>query len=216
VTSPGLPGGAPPGFRVNETVSFTATGVNSTADISIKFASLPTTPSFYKITNGIWIQIYPTNNSSGIRNVFFSGNTLRYTITDNSAVDADPTVGTIKDPAAAGYHSSGVTVTASCFIATAAYGTSTAAHVQILRQFRDLFLLSNSAGRTLARLYYDYSPPVAAFISKHAGIRQLVRWSLLPLVGISWVAVKIGPLSSLLLLCLVFIGLGLFKTLFYG
>lgn len=118
VTSPGLPSGAPVNFKVNETVSFTATRVNNSADISIKFGSLPSSPYFYKVTNGRWVQIYPVNNSSGIRNVFLKKNTLRYTITDNSSSDEDPVPGTIKDPVAAGYFKSGVVVSASCFIST--------------------------------------------------------------------------------------------------
>lgn len=203
VTSPGLPAGAPSGFRVNETVSFTATGVNTTAVISITWASLPSSPYFYKIVNGTWIQIYPTNNSTGIKNVFLNGNTLRYTVTDNSDADEDSTVGTIKDPAAVGHMSSSVTVTGSCFIATAAYGSSMAPQVQIFREFRDLFLLTNPTGEVLVRLYYDHSPPVADFITKHADIRQLVRWSLLPLVGISWIALKVGPLYSLAVIFLL-------------
>jgi len=190
VTSPGLPAGAPPNFRVNETVSFTGTGVNTTADISITWASLPSSPYFYKVANGTWIQIYPTNNSTGIRNVFLSGRTLRYTVTDNSDADEDSTVGTIKDPVAVG-DMKGITVgggsvSATCFIATAAYGSPMAPQVQILRKFRNLFLLTNPMGEALIRIYYDYSPPVADFITKHADIRKLVRWSLLSLVGISW------------------------------
>jgi len=211
VTSPGLPGGAPPNFRVNETVSFTATDVNNTADISITWASLPSSPYFYKITNGTWIQIYPTNNNTGIRNVFLNGNILRYIIIDNSSADEDPTVGTIQDPVVAGYMTGitvgGGSVSASCFIATAAYGSSMAPQVQILRKFRDLFLLTNPTGEALVRLYYNYSPPVADFITKHANIRKLVRWSLLPLVGISWVVLKIGPPYSLTVMVLLGFGL---------
>lgn len=117
VTSPGLPAGAPVNFKVNETVSFTATNVTNSADISIDFASLPSRPYFYKITNGKWVQIYPANNSSGIRNVFLKKNTLKYTITDNASADEDPVLGRIKDPVAAGYFKSGIIIdSSSCFI----------------------------------------------------------------------------------------------------
>ncbi len=50
-------------------------------------------------------------------------------------------------------------------------------------------------------------PPVADFITKHTDIRKLVRWSLLPLVGISWVVLKIGPLYSLAVMVLLGFGL---------
>ncbi|MBW2638574.1 MAG: thrombospondin type 3 repeat-containing protein [Deltaproteobacteria bacterium] len=202
VTSPGLPGGAPLNFRVNETVSFTATGVNNTADISITWASLPSSPYFYKITNGTWIRIYPANNSTGIRNVFLNGNTLRYIIIDNSSADEDSTVGTIQDPIAAGYMTSGIQVGDSgssvhCFIATAAYGNSMAPHVKILREFRDRFLLTNSVGKALVDFYYIHSPAVADFITKHSKLKIIIRLSLLPIVGMSRIALTIGLIPTL-------------------
>ena len=62
-----------------------------------------------------------------------------------------------------------------CFIATAAYGTSTAEEIDTLRSFRDEVLLENSLGSQLVELYYQTSPPVADFISEHEGLRTLVR-----------------------------------------
>jgi hypothetical protein len=43
--------------------------------------------------------------------------------------------------------------TASCFIATAAYGSSSHPHLKVLRQFRDKYLLSNKLGRTFVEFY---------------------------------------------------------------
>ncbi|MBW2603909.1 MAG: hypothetical protein JRE28_06270 [Deltaproteobacteria bacterium] len=83
-----------------------------------------------------------------------------------------------------------------CFIATAAYGSLMEPHVKILRDFRDRFLFDNAAGRRLVRLYYTYSPPVANFIAKHDRLRAVVRTGLLPVVGVSWIVLKIGPLST--------------------
>ncbi|UCF84691.1 MAG: VCBS repeat-containing protein [Desulfobacteraceae bacterium] len=79
-----------------------------------------------------------------------------------------------------------------CFIATAAYGSPFTSYVKTLGEFRDRFLLTNTAGTMLVNLYYSCSPPVAAFISKHEHIKMLVRWSLLPLVGISYLALHYG------------------------
>ena len=62
-----------------------------------------------------------------------------------------------------------------CFIATAAYGTSTAAEIDTLRAFRDEVLLQNSLGSHFVDFYYEVSPPVADFISEHEGLRTLVR-----------------------------------------
>ena len=221
VTSPGLPGGAPPNFRVNETVSFTATGVNNTADISITWASLPSSPYFYKITNGTWIQIYPTNNSTGVRNVFLNGRTLSYIVTDNSDADEDSTVGTINDPVAVGHMNSGDSgdsgdsdFTFSCFIATAAYGSPMDPHVEILRKFRDNCLLANKIGQKFVRIYYKYSPAVADYIAKNEILRSMTRIGLLPIIGLSWIVLKIGPVSTMALMLIFiscFVGLVWFR-----
>ncbi len=200
VTSPDPPTGAPPSFRINEIVSFTATEVNTTADISMDFAYLPSSPYFYKIINRAWTQIYPINKINGIRDVSLNGNTLRFTIEDDSNSDKDPTVGTIQDPIAAGYMTSGIHVSSSdgeCFIATAVSGNSMAPHVKKLREFRDRFLLTNSVGKALVNFYYIHSPAVANFITKHSKLKIIIRLSLLPILGMSWVALTLGLIPTL-------------------
>jgi subtilisin family serine protease len=94
-----------------------------------------------------------------------------------------------------------------CFIATAAYGSLMGPHIKVLRDFRDRFLITNIVGKATVKLYYKYSPPVADFITRHANLRAMVRMSLLPVVGMSWVAIKLGPLSTTALM--VFFGISL-------
>ncbi len=89
-----------------------------------------------------------------------------------------------------------------CFIATAAYGSSMAPHVEILRRVRDRFLLNNRIGRSFVNFYTKYSPPAADFIAGHDILRMFVRISLLPLVGIGWAALKFGPVFTLSLMIL--------------
>jgi YVTN family beta-propeller protein len=102
-----------------------------------------------------------------------------------------------------------------CFIATAAYGSLMEPHVKILRDFRNRFLSTNKIGKSFLALYYRYSPPIADFITQHDSIRFMVRWSLLPFVGMSWLVIFIGPASSLLILvtfiCLMIFTIGNLK-----
>ncbi|MHB8908690.1 MAG: CFI-box-CTERM domain-containing protein [Syntrophales bacterium] len=70
----------------------------------------------------------------------------------------------------------------SCFIATAVYGSYDDAHVRILRTFRDRYLLPNAWGSAVVAVYYQYSPPVAAFIREHDSLRTPIRWLLAPVV----------------------------------
>jgi YVTN family beta-propeller protein len=90
-----------------------------------------------------------------------------------------------------------------CFIATAAYGSRMGEEVRMLKNFRDNVLLTNSLGRSFVKLYYKISPPVADLIAKHDSLRAVVRWSVLPLLGVSWLALKLGPVPALALVFLM-------------
>jgi hypothetical protein len=91
-----------------------------------------------------------------------------------------------------------------CFIATAAYGSYWESHVMTLRQFRNEHLLTNKLGTKFVEAYYKYSPPIAAYIAEHDGLRSVVRVGLAPLVGFGWIAMNYGMVSALLIL----IGIG--------
>jgi hypothetical protein len=69
-----------------------------------------------------------------------------------------------------------------CFIATAAYGSSLAPHVQALRDFRDDYLMTNAAGKALVALYERYSPPFASRIARHESLKLATRAGLTPVV----------------------------------
>ncbi len=70
----------------------------------------------------------------------------------------------------------------SCFIATAAYGTPYHPDIDVLRNFRDKYLLNFDLGRAFVKLYYKFSPPVAHVISKSLLLRAIVLSLLLPIV----------------------------------
>ena len=70
----------------------------------------------------------------------------------------------------------------SCFIATAAYGSTMTGEVKLLRRFRDRYLETNNLGRGAVRLYYTLSPPLADVIGRDAALRRAVREMLRPVV----------------------------------
>jgi uncharacterized repeat protein (TIGR01451 family) len=73
-----------------------------------------------------------------------------------------------------------------CFIATAAYGSALHEDINVLRDFRDEYLMTNPAGRTFVKIYYSTSPPLAEVIRDNEGLRTAVRDGLVkPLVDIS-------------------------------
>ncbi len=86
-----------------------------------------------------------------------------------------------------------------CFIATAAYGSYLEPQVQLLRAFRDEYLLSNVPGRAFVDWYYRNSPPLAEYIAQREWLRGLTRGALTPLVyGIRYPG---GSAILLILLC---------------
>ncbi len=85
-----------------------------------------------------------------------------------------------------------------CFIATAAFGSQMAPQVEMLRQFRNRFLLSNEWGKNFVRWYYKNSPPAADFIAHHNTLRAFVRGLLWPLVLFADLALEYGFFAALL------------------
>jgi hypothetical protein len=69
-----------------------------------------------------------------------------------------------------------------CFIATAAYGSYLHPHVEVLRNFKDKYLLNSPKGKLFVESYYRISPPIAAYISKHEALKTLTRWALTPVI----------------------------------
>ena len=71
-----------------------------------------------------------------------------------------------------------------CFIATAAYGTPLAKEINVLRRFRDSYLVHRSWGKQLVNLYYTLSPPIANLIGKSDLLQKVVRIGLQPVVDL--------------------------------
>jgi chitinase len=140
------------------------------------------------------------------------GQSVTLEVKDGGYGDSDGVAnGVIVDPggiAASGGSSYTVTGASSgggsgCFIATAAFGSKFEKHVRLLRRFRDLYLMPFKIGRTFVKTYYRYSPPVAEFIADHDILRSIVRWSLIPLIGFSWMLLHIGAAPTLIFLILI-------------
>jgi hypothetical protein len=98
---------------------------------------------------------------------------------------------------------------AMCFIATAAYGTPMAQEIQILRAFRDGYLLTNPLGRALVAFYYRTSPPIAQFITEHPSLKPIVRAMLVPALAMSTIVVNNGVTLPLIVLGLVLLAVAL-------
>jgi lysophospholipase L1-like esterase len=95
-----------------------------------------------------------------------------------------------------------------CFIATAAFGSPVEKHVTLLKEFRDNFLLTNRPGKLFVKTYYTLSPPLADFISRHENLKLVVRILLYPLIGFSYVLLKLNLTAQLFIAVMLMGGLG--------
>ena len=108
-----------------------------------------------------------------------------------------------------------------CFIATAAFGTPLAKELDILRSFRNNYLLTNNLGTKFVKWYYSWSPGVANKIKENDFYRAVVRVLLWPMIGVASLVLTFGLKSlSVGIIFFFFLGLFLFKfktnySLFY-
>ncbi len=79
-----------------------------------------------------------------------------------------------------------------CFIATATYGSSAAPELMFLREFRDRNVLSTFSGQSFMiafnAFYYSFSPQVASLIVSNAFLKEVMQFTLRPLLAILWFA----------------------------
>ena len=94
-----------------------------------------------------------------------------------------------------------------CFIATAAYGDPGHPMVQILRDFRDRYLLPWSGGRWLVEQYYAHGPAAADLIRNRPLAMGAVRGLLAPVIALTFFLVY-APLAIpvILILSLILTG----------
>jgi len=77
-----------------------------------------------------------------------------------------------------------------CFIATAAFGSPLAGQVEILRQFRDRYLLTNAPGKIFVAWYYRNGPVAASWIQDKPLAKVAVQAALYPLIGFSYLLIS--------------------------
>jgi uncharacterized repeat protein (TIGR02543 family) len=159
------------------------------------------TPNIYTYDYGTQVQVTATANS-GYEFSGWTGDASGTTNPITITMDSDKSIKAnfIKEPLPDDDDGGGGDAKKGCFIATAAYGTPIHPHLDILRDFRDKYLVRSSFGRKLVELYYRYSPSIAHFIARHKVLKIAVRINLLPLIMFSYSIVHFGPLATAIVL----------------
>ncbi|OGW26617.1 MAG: hypothetical protein A2X56_11295 [Nitrospirae bacterium GWC2_57_13] len=99
-----------------------------------------------------------------------------------------------------------------CFIATATYGYYSAPQVQVLRDFRDRYLLTNAPGRYFVNWYYTAGPVGARFLNEHSWLKPAARVALLPAVGGAYFMTRTATtFQAASLMAFIFVGIWFFR-----
>ena len=171
----------------------------------------------------------PYENNSEDAGDFINNNTTTYTVTglsggtvyyfaatafDTEGLESDfSNVASAEIPSSSGGGGGGGG--GGCFIATAAFGSNTDRHVKILSEFRDRYLATNPIGCNIIDTYYKFSPPIAAYLSKHHSARTVMRYALVPITSITSLLLTIHPVVILyIFIFLLLIGIYLGRRLF--
>ncbi|HOK88913.1 MAG TPA: hypothetical protein PK379_02695 [Candidatus Hydrogenedentes bacterium] len=94
-----------------------------------------------------------------------------------------------------------------CFIATAAWGTPLAREVNMLRHWRDKYLLTSVAGVAFVDIYYRLSPAIAEQVARSPWLAFLTRLMLFPVLLLSDGILLAAVVFPVLLLVTTGIGL---------
>jgi hypothetical protein len=194
--------GSPIQYSLAGTSVITTTASISPPSVTFSWHSVSGATSYeiYRSsTSSATLTFYDTTTSTSFTDTFVAkDHTYFYSIVPFKAVglvgpSSQVTPVKVDSGSSAGSSSSNT----SCFIATAAYGSYLHPRVQVLRNFRDDYLLTSVPGRAFVAFYYRHSPPLADVIARHGLLRSMTRLLLTPLV----MAVA-HPVISLAAFCL--------------
>ena len=87
-----------------------------------------------------------------------------------------------------------------CLIATAAFGSELSPEVQFLREFRDNTIVNTHAGSNFMKVfnsfYYSFSPQIAEYERINTSFKELIKYSIFPLIQILHIAESGYQLTS--------------------
>ncbi len=234
-------GGAstPPGINYPYgVVSFRIRGVTSGASVIVTIYTPTDLPagtiwSKYSPSRG-WLKIDAAGVYDSLGNLLntdarFSvvGGRGVLTITDNGIADFSTEVvggqSIVLDPGGPGVPSvaappvgdGGSGGGGGCFIATAAFGSPIDPYVNVLKKFRDTYLLTNTGGRMFVSAYYRMSPAIAKQVAANTWLKYLVRIILLPFIGFSLLALQVNLIAAIMAVALLFMVVGFFGVRLY-
>jgi len=143
-----------------------------------------------RVRDGVGEDVYlgfvATGSSALSKEILLSEEFFARVVQQGGPPDPPPGIGSSSGSSSSGSGSGG------CFIATTAYGDYNHPNVQLLRKFRDRYLLTTSFGRMFVDMYYRHSPTLAKFAVNRKSLKALIRFNLMPIVGLSSLVIKMN------------------------
>jgi streptogramin lyase len=170
-------------YTGTSSIIYTTTSYESVYTSTISLTSFTTQTLPYTLRTTVWFTNYkstiPATTFTTYRSIIYSTNV--YTVYSTSTLTVT-TANTTISPTVT------LPINVSCFIASAAYGSSLAKPVQFLRGFRDNLALKTFAGSSFMKVfnawYYSFSPSIANFIAGSFSLKLLTRAFIYPLIEI--------------------------------
>lgn len=170
-------------YTGTSSIIYTTTSYESIYTSTISLTSFTTQTLPYTLRTTVWFTNYkstiPATTFTTYRSIIYSTNV--YTVYSTSTLTVT-TANTTISPTVT------LPINVSCFIASAAYGSSLAKPVQFLRGFRDNLALKTFAGSSFMKVfnawYYSFSPSIANFIAGSFSLKLLTRAFIYPLIEI--------------------------------
>ena len=92
----------------------------------------------------------------------------------------------------------------ACFFSSSVKGTGLEDYLDVLRKFRDAFLLRSHLGKNLVDFYYQNSPDLARLLARHDFLRRTVAIGLVPpLAAIAHVTLYTSPAEKTILFLMI-------------
>ena len=91
-----------------------------------------------------------------------------------------------------------------CFISFSTFGSELDKYLDLLREFRDVFLMETRIGRTVVDFYYHHSPAMNQVLARHHFLRRAVAIGLVPpLAAFAYVTLHASPTEKAILFLLM-------------
>ena len=162
----------------------TSTSITSRTSTIVEFLTSLTTTSLTDTSTSLYPTVTVTSMNTSYRTTTVFSPLVTVPLVQTSVIPMASLVTTALSTTTTA--TTTTTIARPCLIASAAYGSELAPHVQFLREFRDRTVMSTFAGAQFMHVfnafYYSFSPVVAQATLANPSVARVVRTLISPLI----------------------------------